>query len=94
MISRGHDGRTVVIVPEVKGADVTGIVLLHAQFRDRLPAPAMRSVLQGYRDRYSALRDAVTETEPTFRDDVLGEVDVADLLISPVYVLAAHWRAS
>ena len=36
----------------------------------------MRAVLQGYRNRYSALKDAVTETEPTFRDDLLGELSV------------------
>ena len=53
----------------------------------------MRSVMEGYRDRYSALRDAVTETEPTFRDDLLGELGVAELLTMPVYVLAERWRS-
>ena len=37
-------------------------------------------VLQGYRSRYAALMDAVTETEPTFRDDLLGDLAVVDLL--------------
>ena len=31
----------------------------------------MRAVLQGYQGRYGALKDAVTETEPTFDDAVL-----------------------
>ena len=52
----------------------------------------MRGVLQGYRDRYSALRDIVTETEPTFRDDLLGEIPVADLLIDSIQALAERWR--
>ena len=39
-----------------------------------------------------ALEDAVTETEPTFRDDLLGEVPVVELLTAPVYVLAERWR--
>ena len=53
----------------------------------------MRGVLQGYRERYGALRDMVTETEPTFREDLLGEVDVLELLTAPVAELAAHWRS-
>jgi glucosamine--fructose-6-phosphate aminotransferase (isomerizing) len=92
LVTRGHDGRTLVMVPEVKGAEVTGLALLHVRFHDRLEADVMRSVLQGYRDRYTALRDIVTETEPTFRDDLLGEIDVMDLLIASVQALAEHWR--
>jgi glucosamine--fructose-6-phosphate aminotransferase (isomerizing) len=94
LVTRGHDGRTLVMVPELKGAEVTGIALMHVRFHDRLPADVMRTVLQGYRDRYSALRDLVTETEPTFRDDLLGEIDVADLLIESIQVLARRWRSS
>jgi glutamine---fructose-6-phosphate transaminase (isomerizing) len=94
LVTRGHDGRTLVIVPEVKGAETTGIALLHVAFRDFVPADVMRGVLQGYRDRYNALRDIVTETEPTFRDDLLGETPVADLLIDSIQALAQRWRTS
>jgi glucosamine--fructose-6-phosphate aminotransferase (isomerizing) len=93
LVTRGHDGRTLVIVPEVKGSEVTGIALLHVRFHERLPADRMRSVLQGYRDRYSALRDIVTETEPTFRDDLLGEISVESLLIDSIQALAGRWRS-
>lgn len=92
LVTRGHDGRTLVIVPEVKGAETTGIALLHVRFNEFLPADVMRSVLQGYRDRYNALRDIVTETEPTFRDDLLGEIAVVDLLIDSIQALAQRWR--
>jgi glucosamine--fructose-6-phosphate aminotransferase (isomerizing) len=92
LVARGHDGRTLIFVPEVKGPDVTGIALLHVRFHERLGAETMRGVLQGYRDRYSALRDLVTETEPTFRDDLLGDIGVADLLINSIQVLAERWR--
>ncbi len=92
LVARGHDGRTLIFVPEVKGAEVTGMALLHVRFHDELPAETMRGVLQGYRDRYSALRDLVTETEPTFRDDLLAEIPVADLLISSIQALADRWR--
>ena len=50
-------------------------------------------MLAGYRRRLAALRDAVTETEPTFRDDLLAEVPVADLLTLPVSLLADRWRS-
>ena len=91
-VARGRsDGRTVIIVPEVKDQEPTGITLLHTSFEDRLPAGVMRGVLRGYRHRYDALKDAVTETEPNFRDDVLGDIDVVALLTEPVYVLAEHW---
>lgn len=92
-VARGHDGRTVLIVPEVKGTQATGLTLLHLRFHERLPADLVRAVLQGYRSRYAALRDAVTETEPTFADPVLADVDVVDLLTEPVHVLARHWFA-
>jgi glucosamine--fructose-6-phosphate aminotransferase (isomerizing) len=91
--ARGGDGRTLVIVPEAKGSEVTGITLLHVEFVDRLDAAAAARVLEGYQTRLEALRDAVTELEPTFRDDVLAAVPVVDLLTLPVNVLAEHWRS-
>jgi glucosamine--fructose-6-phosphate aminotransferase (isomerizing) len=89
-----HDGRTTVIVPETKDNQVTGITLLQVELADHLAPDAARQVLTGYRNRYNAIVDAVTETEPAFRDEVLGEVPLVDLLVEPVHVLAAHWRSS
>ena len=90
-VARGSDGRTVLHIPETKDGTATGLTLLHCRFTERLAAPAMRSVMMGYRGRYGALADAVTETLPWFRDDLLGTIDVFDLLTRPVYVLAEHW---
>jgi glucosamine--fructose-6-phosphate aminotransferase (isomerizing) len=87
------DGRTLVLVPEVKGNQCTGITLLHTRFHPQLPPARMRSVLESYRGRYAAVKDAVTETEPTFRDDLLGEFTPIDLLTVPVNVLADRWRS-
>jgi len=92
-VTRGRvDGRTVVIVPETKDDKATGITLLHVRFEDRLPVAAARGALQGYRNRWSALRDAVLETEPTFREDLLAEVPAVDLLVEPIRELADRWR--
>jgi len=87
------DGRTVVIVPELKANQVVGIDLLHVRLADRLPADAARAVLAGYRGRYTAIVDAVTETTPTFDDSVLGEVPISDLLTQPVNFLADRWKS-
>jgi hypothetical protein len=48
-------------------------------------------VLTGYRNRYNAIVDAVTERQPSFDDGVLGDVPLVDLLVEPVHVLASHW---
>jgi glutamine---fructose-6-phosphate transaminase (isomerizing) len=92
-VARGlRDGRTIVMAPEVEDNEVTGISLLHVRFHDRLEPEVARQVLAGYRGRYSALVDAVTETEPTFDDALLGEVPIVELLVDPVHVLAERWR--
>jgi glucosamine--fructose-6-phosphate aminotransferase (isomerizing) len=94
-VTRGReDGRTVVIVPETKDDRATGITLLHVRFEDQLTVASARGALQGYRNRWSALRDAVLETEPTFREDRLAEVPAADLLIEPIRELADRWRTA
>ena len=93
LVARGRaDGRTVIFVPEQKGGQVTGITLLHARFPDRLAVATAKSVLQGYRGRYEAMADFVTETEPAFRDDLLASVDTVDLLTEPIADLADRWR--
>jgi glucosamine--fructose-6-phosphate aminotransferase (isomerizing) len=86
------DGRKVIFVPEVKSGETTGITLLHISLHDRLPADAMRGVLQGYDRRYDRLVDWVTETEGAFDDARLGELPVAELLIGPISDTADHWR--
>jgi glucosamine--fructose-6-phosphate aminotransferase (isomerizing) len=94
LVARGAaDSRTVLIVPEVKDKQTTGLTLLHVTFTPGLAVPVLRSVLEGYRERYTALRDAVLETEPAFRDDVLATVDVVELMTDPINDLARHWRS-
>ena len=94
LAARGrHDGRTVVFVPEVAAGTAVGITLLHVRFADSLPAATARGVLQGYRNRYSELRDAVTETEPAFDAEPLAEIAVVDLLTAAIGDLADRWRS-
>ena len=93
MVARGlSDGRTVVLVPEVDRTGVVGLLLLHVRFREFVSPAAMRGALSSYRNRYVALQDAVMETEPTFREELLGEIPVATLLTDPIYDLVKHWQ--
>ena len=94
LAARGRsDGRTFILVPEAKDGHTTGLVLLHVEFQRRLPAERMRRVLDGYHGRLTALRGAVTETEPAFDESLLGELPVERLLTEPVEVLADHWTS-
>ena len=94
MVAQGRsDGRLVIIVPETKDGQTTGLQLLHIGLVDRLPASTARAVMQGYRRRYQSLKDAVTETEDVFRDDLLAQEPVADLLTVPILDLADRWRS-
>ena len=86
-----HDGRTGVIVAEVKDGQVTGITLLHARFAPALSPEAAKAVLRAYQGRYTALVDAVTEAQPRFDDAVLARVAMIELLTEPVAVLARRW---
>jgi glucosamine--fructose-6-phosphate aminotransferase (isomerizing) len=86
-----RDGRSLILVPETEAGAVAGITLLHVQFHESLSAADTRRVLEGYRDRYAALVDAVTETEATFSDERLEQIPLLDLLTLPVRVLAEQW---
>ena len=93
MVARGRaDGRLVIIVPETKDGVTTGLQLLHVVLAGELPASTARGVMQDYRRRYQALKDAVTETEDVFRDDLLERQPVDDLLTVPILDLADRWR--
>ena len=92
-VTVGTDGRTVLIVPEVKDAQTTGLTLCHIRLRDDLGAAVARSVLQGYRNRYRQLVDVVTEREPSFREDLLAEVPTVDLLTAPISDVAERWAS-
>ena len=63
-----------MIVPEIKDDPATGITLLHVRFHDHLPRRRGPRCAAGLPEPLGRLRDAVTETEPTFREDLLEQV--------------------
>ena len=95
LVARGRsDGRTVILVPEVKAGTCTGH---HAAAR-ALPRPPRRADdarrAAGLRPPLRPPRrlgDGDRGRVPT--TDLLGELPVADLLIEPISDTADHWRS-
>ena len=94
LITRGaRDDRTLIIIPEVKEAETTGLTLLHVELVKNLDVDVLRGVLRGYHNRYDFIRDAVCETEPQLDEDLLSKMRVVDLLIDPIGLIADKLRS-
>ncbi len=93
LVTVGSDSRVVLMVPEVKNGQTTGVTLCHVTLNDDLGATTARSILQGYRNRYRQLVDVVTEGQPSFREDILAEVPTVELLTAPISEVAARWTS-
>lgn len=92
LITKGRmDGRTVIIIPEVKNAVPVGLTLLHIKPHEFLPASDAAEVMRLYKGRLEILEDAVRETEPSFNESLLGEIPIMDLLDKPIAHLADKW---
>lgn len=92
LLTKGRrDGRVILLLPEVSGGEAVGLVLLHLELPDRLEARVAREVLRRYRDRFSRLRNAVTETEADFDELRLAEVPVLALLTGDPWEIADYW---
>jgi len=95
LLTKGlRDERTILLIPEVKDGETTGINLLHISLSENLSIEEIRTVLNGYHNRYEAIQDAVRETEPSFRDDFLSEQSIEELLIDSVDSVAEKLRRS
>jgi glutamine---fructose-6-phosphate transaminase (isomerizing) len=93
-VAKGRrDGRTFLLIPEFKDGEAVGLSLVFVDLADRLEPEALTSVLKGYRGRWSALVDAVTETEPALDLGRVAALPLVDVLTEPVYVLADQLRS-
>ena len=93
MVAQGQaDGRTVVLVPEVRGGETHHLTLIHVRTVEHLAIDALRGVLGSYRNRWHKLKDAVLETESDFREDQLATLPVLELLTAPIHGLASRLR--
>ncbi len=82
------DGRPILLVPERSRGACSGLVLLHTRFHDTLDGETARTVLTGYRNKYSLIRDALVEVGQDLQDAGLARVPVVELLTQPVITLA------
>ncbi len=85
------DGRNVILIPEISRSQTIGLTLLHVDVDESISIDARKRVLEGYKQRLFALRDAVTEVQDTFDESKLGEISIMELLTEPVVVLAQRW---
>lgn len=85
------DGRNVILIPEITRSKTTGIMLIHIDVNDTVNVDARKRILEGYKQRLFALRDAVTETQDTFDESKLMDIPIIELLTQPVVVLAQQW---
>ncbi len=87
------DMRNVILIPEVKRTKTTGITLLHIDLQDELEISlqARKRILEGYKQRLFALRDAVTEQKDSFDETILEKVSIMELLTKPVVDLAEQY---
>ncbi len=95
LLARGRlDGRLFLLIPEVEGGSTRGLLLIHIRLAEAARRGTLKAALEGYRNRFAQLRDAVTETEPTFREDLLERLTVEEALLSPIGRLAERWRVA
>ena len=79
------DGRTVIIVPEVKDdRDHRPHAAARALRRPTCRLPSLRAVLQGYRNRYGASATRSPRPSRPSATTCLADVPVVDLLTEPV----------
>lgn len=93
-VARGKsDGRNVILVPEIKRSKCVGITILHIDVKSDLDLTSIKNILEGYKQKYFAIRDSVTETQDNFDESILLHFDIMDLLTLPVATLSQSWTS-
>ena len=85
------DGAKVILVPEIKRSKCVGITILHIDINENLDLDSRKNILEGYKQKLFAISDNVTETEDSFDESKLLEIDIMELLTQPVVTLSQHW---
>ena len=85
------DGAKVILVPEIKRSKCVGITILHVDINENLDLDSRKNILEGYKQKLFAISDNVTETEDSFDESKLLEIDIMELLTQPVVTLSQHW---
>jgi glucosamine--fructose-6-phosphate aminotransferase (isomerizing) len=90
-LGRGsRDRRPIAIVPLVPRGRVEKLVLLHLDFKKDVSLRSKVSVMQELRQKYENLKSLITERDVRWEDSYLDEMDIEDLVMTPVKDLAAE----
>lgn len=90
-LGRGsRDRRPIAIVPLVPRGRVEKLVLLHLDFKKDVDLRVKVSILQELRQKYENLKSLITERDIKWDDSYLQEIEVEDLVMTPVKDLAAE----
>lgn len=85
IMTRGRkDGRLVMLVPEVTEGRTVGLLLVHVELPETVPAETALRSLRAFRHRHEEIVAAVTEVVPTFPVDALSSLRLETVLTGPV----------
>jgi glucosamine--fructose-6-phosphate aminotransferase (isomerizing) len=88
-LGRGsRDRRPIAIVPLVPRGRVEKLVLLHLEFEENVSVRCKVNVLQELRQKYENLKSLITERDFRWEDSYLQDIDIEDLVMTPVKDLA------
>ena len=88
-LGRGsRDKKPIAIVPLVPRGRVEKLVLLHLEFKSNVSRQDKISILQDLRQKYENLKSMVMEQDRSWDDRVLDEIEVEELVMTPVKDLA------
>lgn len=65
------------------------LVLLHLEFKEKVSLRSKVSILQELRQKYENLKSLITERDVKWEDSYLEDIDIEDLVMTPVKDLAA-----
>ena len=89
-LGRGsRDRRPIAIVPLIPRGRVEKLVLLHLEFKEKVSLRSKVSILQELRQKYENLKSLITERDVKWEDSYLEDIDIEDLVMTPVKDLAA-----
>ena len=89
-LERGRiDRRMVLLIPELSGARVAGLTLLHVELVPQAGANALLAALEHAGSRLPELRAAITEHDRPFDPDALAGLPTEVALLAPVDEVAS-----
>jgi glucosamine--fructose-6-phosphate aminotransferase (isomerizing) len=84
LVRGARDGRLVLLVPELTGARINALTLLHVGLHDTAEAAHLSEILDATGTRLDEIQATVTELDSRFDVDALAKLQVETVLLAPV----------